>query len=136
MGSFAALIPAVLGILMILTFLVAAIIAHRAKSFWGTWMMLLGSSGSMIGMSGVGVANFLLFQSISSSIAAPSSPPSSLAMYSLISGICSLLSFAGILAFVVGLLALAIRYGAYAKRIGELETITGSLMEKQNVEGH
>ena len=56
-------------------------------------------------------------------------------MYGLVSGICSLLSFAGILTFVVGLLALAIRYGAYARRIGELETITDSLMENQNVEG-
>ena len=59
-----------------------------------------------------------------------------LATYGVISGISSLLTLAGLLIYLVGLLALAIRYGALGRRVSELETITTSLMSEREQTPH
>lgn len=54
----------------------------------------------------------------------------SLAIYSLISGIATLLSTGSLLIYLVGLLGLSTRYGALSKRIDDLETINSSLISQ------
>ena len=137
MTSFASLLPPLIGLVLASVFIAAAIIAHRGKPFWGTWMMMLGGIGAFIGAIGVAIATFLLFQSFSSVGSSGSSPAmDNLATYRVISGISSLLTLAGLLSYLVGLLALAIRYGALGRRVSELETITTSLMSEREQTPH
>lgn len=109
-----------------------AIIAHRGKAFWGTWMMLVGSIGGILGAITMAVGSYFLFSSISSLSGSGSpSTPDNMALYSLLSGIGSLIWVGCIIAYAAGLLGLAIRYGAISKRVNELETITASLMSER-----
>jgi hypothetical protein len=60
------------------------------------------------------------------------STPDSMALYRMMTGIGSLISLGSLLAFVVGFLGLAVRYGAVNKRVHELETITASLVSERD----
>ena len=86
------------------------------------------------------VAAYLMMNMISSSISSVGSGAPSkmdnMTYYALISEIGSLISLGCMLAFLVGLLGLAIRYGATAKRVEELETISASLMSERDQASH
>lgn len=129
-----ALISTVLAVLVAIAMIASAIIAHRGKKFWGSWMMLGGGIGLILGTTTAVVASYLLFQSIAASIASSPSASSgagNLGAYSLISGAGALLTAASLLSYIVGLLGLCVRYGAFAKRINDLETINSSLISQQ-----
>lgn len=125
-----ALIPALIGLLLSLAFVVAAVIAHRGQSFWGTWLMVLGSGAFILGLVGATTASIFLFRSMSSGL--PSGASSSLVAFSLISGIGSILCLLGLLSYLAGLLGLAIRYASVARRVTDLEAINGSLIESRD----
>ena len=136
MTTFAALIPALAGLLLAIAMITASVIAHRGKAFWGTWMMLIGSIGSTVGSLVAIFGTYLMMTSISASITSSSSSSSStadsMALYGMMTGIGSLISLGSLLAFVVGFLGLAVRYGAVNKRVHELETITASLVSERD----
>ena len=129
------IVLAVIVIILVIPMITAAVVAHRGKSFWGTWMMLLGAIAVVLGTIATVVASYFLIQNIAS---VPSSTPGSassvtnhMAIYSAISGIAALLTAAGLLFYLIGLLGLAFRYGAVFKRIVDLETINASLISQQ-----
>ena len=122
-----------LSLLLAVVMITAAVIAHRGKSFWGTWMMLIGSIGFVLGTVTAAVASFFLFQHINTSLATPSpasASTSNLATFSIISGIGSLISAGGVVLYLIGILGVVVRYGAIAKRIEDLETINASLISQ------
>ena len=118
-----------IALLLAIAMTAAAVIAHRGKRFWGTWMMLLGSIGLILGAVTTSVGYYFLFQGISSS---SSSGPgmSDFATYSIVAGAGALIAAGSQFVYLVGLLGLAMRYGSLATRITDLETINDSLISQ------
>ena len=126
MSSAIHFVPALFALLLAIAALTAAVIAHRGKKFWGTWMMLVAGVGTLLGAFGLIVAQVLFVRALGAS-----GSPSSFESYHRITMIAALLRGSSILIYLVGMLGLAIRYSAVHRRVDELETITSSLMERK-----
>lgn len=121
-SSFSILIYLVVPIVM----LVAAIIAHRGKSFWATWMMLIGSILVFVGIAGLVGMMALIFDSMGSGSSRSTSATIA------ISAAAGIGLLGGFLSFAIGLVGLCARWGPTAKRAAELEELTQSLIEDRS----
>lgn len=131
MSSSYAALGSLVYLIIPIVMLVAAIVAHRGKSFWATWLMIIGSSGLILAIALMAGAMFFTFQNLSRSGGSGStaSAMSSGIIFSIIGGLCG---FGGFLAYGVGLIGLCVRWGPTARRAATLEELTTSLISERS----
>jgi hypothetical protein len=112
---------AIIPVFFTIALLVGAIMAHRGKSFWGTWAMMGGAAAFLLGT--VAMLGISLGVSLSGD-----AYRNFLAMIPIAGFAC----FGGFLAYLVGLLALCARWGRMASRAEELESLTESLIQERD----
>ena len=102
--------------------LTTAFVAHRGGAFRGTWLMFAGSLVAFVG----GLGNAIVSHLITRTLTPPFDSPGldALSKYSLFSMSSFFAFLVGLIIFLIGVLALAARYGAVSRRAEELAKIS------------
>jgi len=99
--------------------LTSAIIAHRGRSFWATWLMLIGAILLLVGIIGMAGSLYLIIGQRGSSGL----------ITTIIVGIGSI---GGTFCYFIGIFGLCARWGPTARRAAELEELTKSLIAERS----
>lgn len=112
------------------SFLWGSIMVFRGRKWWASWLMLIGSSGQVIGALALVGGMVVMFSRVASASGSASSMSSGMAGGMIVMSVGMICLGLGFLLFVAGFIGLAARFGATEHRAAELEGMVQGLQER------